>query len=81
MQNSVCETKVHNYFELQTEETKCDIVPCKRQRMDEEEEDSDFSFLKSLLPDIKNMNNSQKRKFKIGVLKIVDEILESTDVA
>lgn len=36
---------------------------------------SDELFLKSLIPDIMLMNAEQKRKFKIGVLSLVDKIL------
>ncbi|XP_065200351.1 uncharacterized protein LOC135831636 [Planococcus citri] len=46
----------------------------KRQR--NIENDADLNFLKSLLPDIKTMTGSQKRKFKINVLKLIDETLE-----
>lgn len=35
----------------------------------------DELFLKSLLPDIATMNKDQKRKFKIRVLTLIDELL------
>ncbi|XP_049767875.1 uncharacterized protein LOC126101228 [Schistocerca cancellata] len=38
--------------------------------------DADMAFLQSLLPDMKAMTAQQKRKFKIGVLKLCDELLE-----
>lgn len=37
----------------------------------------DEMFMKSLLPDIKSMTKEQKRKFKIKVLSLVDEILSN----
>lgn len=37
--------------------------------------DPDMAFLQSVLPDIKSMNEAQKRKFKIGILKLADDIL------
>jgi hypothetical protein len=38
-------------------------------------QDSDESFLMSVLPDMKEMNSKQKRRFKIEILKIVGDIL------
>lgn len=46
-------------------------------RIKDTENDADLSFLKSLLPDMKTMDGGQKRKFKINVLKLMDEILDS----
>jgi hypothetical protein len=40
--------------------------------------DPDAEFLHSLLPDMKSMTAKQKRTFKIGVLNLMDEILEDT---
>lgn len=37
--------------------------------------DPDESFLMSVLPDMKEMNSEQKRRFKIGILKIAGDIL------
>lgn len=37
--------------------------------------DSDMLFLMSLLPDLKRMNDYQKRKYKIGILRMGGEIL------
>lgn len=39
-------------------------------------EDPDRAFLISMLPDMKKMTDSQKRKFKIGILNLAGEILE-----
>lgn len=39
-------------------------------------EDPDRAFLISVLPDMKKMTDTQKRKFKIGILKLAGEILE-----
>jgi len=41
--------------------------------------DPDAEFLRSLLPDIKTMTAKQKRTFKIGVVKLIDEILDKTE--
>jgi hypothetical protein len=40
-----------------------------------EDEDPDMSFLKSVLPDMREMNAEQKRRFKIGILSLAQEIL------
>jgi hypothetical protein len=41
--------------------------------------DPDAEFLRSLLPDIKTMTAKQKRMLKIGVVKLIDEILDKTE--
>jgi hypothetical protein len=41
--------------------------------------DSDEEFLHSLLPDMKTMNAKLKHIFKIGVVKMIDEILYNTE--
>jgi hypothetical protein len=41
--------------------------------------DPDEEFLHSLLTDVKSMTAKQKRVFKIGVMKLMDEIQEVTD--
>nr|XP_019534403.2 probable serine/threonine-protein kinase mps1 isoform X2 [Aedes albopictus] len=40
--------------------------------------DADNNFFKSLIPDIQSMNMHQKRKLKIGILRLIDEILSTT---
>jgi hypothetical protein len=39
-------------------------------------EDPDLSFFKSVLPDIREMNAEQKRRFKIGILNLAQQILK-----
>jgi len=39
---------------------------------------ADLNFFLALLPDIKIMNQEQKRKLRIGTLKLIDDILSST---
>ncbi|XP_065074684.1 uncharacterized protein LOC135698567 [Ochlerotatus camptorhynchus] len=43
--------------------------------------DSDVLFLMSLLPDLKRMNDYQKRKYKIGILRMGGEILNEHPAA
>lgn len=59
------------------EDTESAMGDLKRKRSEESDEDPDMMFLKSLLPDMKSMNDSQKRKFKIGILNLSDNILPS----
>jgi hypothetical protein len=40
--------------------------------------DPDEEFLHSLLPDVKSMTAKQKHIFKIGVMKLMNEILDNT---
>lgn len=40
-----------------------------------EHQDPDLAFLYSLLPDFRDMNREQKRRFKVGILKLADNIL------
>ena len=40
------------------------------------EKDPDHMFLLSLAPDMKDMTKNQKRRFKIGVLNLVNNILK-----
>ncbi|KAF5295543.1 hypothetical protein FQR65_LT10406 [Abscondita terminalis] len=39
-------------------------------------DDADIQFLLSLLPDLKKMNDKQKRQYKVGVLNLDDQIFE-----
>ncbi|XP_055921402.1 uncharacterized protein LOC129952673 [Eupeodes corollae] len=43
--------------------------------------DSDLAFLHSILPDLKSMNSSQKRHFKIGILDLAEKILTPTSTS
>lgn len=40
---------------------------------------ADLNFFLALLPDIKIMNQEQKRKLRIGTLKLIDDILSNTN--
>lgn len=43
--------------------------------------DPDLAFLHSVLPDMKSMNSTQKRHFKMGILNLSEQILSSTTSA
>ncbi|XP_018325511.1 uncharacterized protein LOC108737268 [Agrilus planipennis] len=49
----------------------------KNSRM-KELEDSDLQFLKSILPDMRQMNSRQKFQFKIGTMQLIGHILYNT---
>jgi len=55
------------------------LVEYKTQETQPTTPDPDAEFLRSLLPDIKTMTAKQKRIFKIGVVKLIDEILDKTE--
>jgi hypothetical protein len=42
-------------------------------------EDADLSFFKSVLPDMREMNAEQKRRFKIGILNLAQQILKENN--
>lgn len=44
------------------------------------EEDADMNFLKSLLPDMKEMTRAQKRQYKIEILQLAQSILSESIV-
>lgn len=58
-----------------SEETNSDFCRAKRLREEIEAGDPDMNFFASLLPDVRSMTPAQKRKMRIGLLKLVDDIL------
>lgn len=56
-----------------TEPEKQQIIKKKTVKLD-----TDLSFLKSVLPDMKAMTQEQKRRFKIGILNMAGEILKES---
>lgn len=52
----------------------------KRARVSNQEtDDADLNFFRSLLPDIRMMTASQKRRFKMGIFGLIDNVLKNTD--
>lgn len=52
----------------------------KRVRLSNQEtDDADLNFFRSLLPDIRLMTASQKRRFKMGIFQLIDNVLKNTD--
>lgn len=45
----------------------------------DDQSSADLNFFLALLPDIKVMNQEQKRKLRIGTLKLIDDILSSNN--
>lgn len=41
-----------------------------------EMDDADLNFFKSLLPDIRQMTPTQKRKFKMGIFELINNIVD-----
>lgn len=52
----------------------------KRVRVSSQEtDDADLNFFRSLLPDIRTMTASQKRRFKMGIFQLIDNVLKNSD--
>lgn len=43
----------------------------------EQDDAADLNFFKSLLPDIRQMTPTQKRKFKMGIFELINNIVDS----
>lgn len=72
--NSVVSSKEH------LQEIIYEPVPAKRLKMTHEMDDADLDFFRSLLPDIRLMNLSQKRRFKMGIFGLIDNVLANNDI-
>lgn len=46
----------------------------------QESDDADLNFFRSLLPDIRLMTASQKRRFKMGIFGLIDNVLTNSEV-
>lgn len=55
-------------------------LPPKRIKMSHETDDADLDFFRSLLPDIRLMTASQKRRFKMGIFGLIDNVLTNNDI-
>lgn len=44
-----------------------------------EDDNEDLTFFKSILPDIRNFTIREKRKLKMGILQLIDEIEKEKD--
>ncbi|XP_061710673.1 uncharacterized protein LOC133520318 [Cydia pomonella] len=62
-----------NKYELKRKEPM-DIFEATTAKIQKTEENADLQFFKSILPDIDHFTKSEKRKFKMGVLKLIDDI-------
>ncbi|XP_055294926.1 uncharacterized protein LOC129564802 [Sitodiplosis mosellana] len=56
-------------------------VPSKRIKLSHQESDeADLDFFRSLLPDTRLMTASQKRRFKMGIFGLIDNVLTNNDI-
>lgn len=55
-------------------------VPAKRIKVSQVTDDADLDFFRSLLPDIRLMTASQKRRFKMGIFGLIDNVLTNNDI-
>lgn len=63
---------------ISTEDVNRSAFHCcqgRKRSVQNEDEDPDLSFFKSVLPDMRDMNAEQKRRFKIGILSLAQQIL------
>ncbi|XP_031616957.1 uncharacterized protein LOC116336899 [Contarinia nasturtii] len=72
--NSVVSPKEH------LQEIIYEPVPTKRIKVSQETDDADLDFFRSLLPDIRCMSASQKRRFKMGIFGLIDNVLTNNDI-
>lgn len=55
-------------------------LPAKRIKVSHEMDDADLDFFRSLLPDIRLLTASQKRRFKMGIFGLIDNVLSNNDI-
>lgn len=70
-------TNIERYASPASESYEPDIKRVKRCSQDQE--DADLNFFRSLLPDMKLMTASQKRRFKMGIFGLIDKVLTDDD--
>lgn len=57
-----------------------ETVPTKRAKIaNADADDADLEFLRSLLPDIRVMDASQKRRFKMRIFGLIEDVLSSNE--
>ncbi|CAH1963767.1 unnamed protein product [Acanthoscelides obtectus] len=64
----------HEYFTLKNKQ-----IIARQQNMDEGtkvKNKDDMAFFRSMMPDVQTMNQDQKRKLKLGVLNLIEQILK-----
>ncbi|XP_055911243.1 transcription factor Adf-1-like [Eupeodes corollae] len=66
------------FFEMIDEAEPFMSKPRSRKQNEEEEnqDDSDMNFFKSLLRDVRKMDDRQNRKFRLRVLQVIEEIFD-----
>jgi hypothetical protein len=45
--------------------------------INDDQSSADLNFFLALLPDVRNLNQEQKRKLRIGILKLIDDIMNT----
>lgn len=64
----------------QVQEIFYEAIPPKRIKVTNNDcDDADMEFLRSLLPDIRVMNASQKRRFKMRIFGLIEDVLSSSN--
>lgn len=70
-------TNIERYASPASESYEPEIKRVKRSSQDME--DADLNFFRSLLPDMRLMTASQKRRFKMGIFGLIDKVLTDDD--
>lgn len=65
----------------QTQQMQTQSIPMQNTiiPIPDDQSSADLNFFLALLPDIKIMNQEQKRKLRMGTLKLIDDILSNTN--
>lgn len=74
-------TTTNNMPKEHLQEIIYESMPAKRIKVSQEMDDADLDFFRSLLPDIRLMTASQKRRFKMGIFGLIDNVLSNNDMS
>lgn len=82
-QNSLTQIVQQQQHQIQPQPTQSHIqttqqaIPLQSQLIpiQDDQSSADLNFFLALMPDIKTMNQEQKRRLRIGTLKLIDDIL------
>lgn len=77
--NSMCELKYEDVEDME-EEVEVEVQQPQRESYNKseagvEESNPEWNFFRSIMPDIEYMTLEQKRKMRMGFLRVIDEIL------
>lgn len=79
--NSAQISQIQQHHQQQTQMQAQNALPVQNTiiPIPDDQSSADLNFFLALLPDIKIMNQEQKRKLRIGTLKLIDDILSNSN--